>query len=261
MPRKIVSMSVCVIIALSLFVGLPRSSSACGPCGSPDFMAGLWQKWVDGNTIQVYPGSLSVSGAMLSLMSAANCTLSGNLRTGESEAANRYYYLYVVNVNCSPIFKFSELAPARDVWGNVSGIEDGAGVGVGLYHPVENGWRYIGQVYNDASGSIMPFAKCYPGYWESEWTFFNTTGGVYISHALGALPKKSMMLFKSSLGDSSFVMTPYGSPGLSPTFGSSPRQWGGQASNTQIGWQFMDYVFDWGGTWRTSGYYKLILSL
>lgn len=229
---------------------------------NPDLLRGLWQKSVDANTIEVQPGRVDIFGTICSLTKAKQVTLSGNLRSGESEASSTYYYLYAIKEagrTCS--FKFSSVAPTMDVFGNVVSSFEDCDMSQAWYHPNEVGWRYVGQVYNDSSGNILGFDKCKPGYWESQWRAFDASSGsdndLFSIPFLGHTMDAKLLASKDSPSTGNYTFEPYYFDGTIYR-GARTRIEGSSTVDVVIvggGKNFFD-----GTSWQTTGYYKLILT-
>lgn len=229
---------------------------------SPNLLCGLWQKYVDANTIQIQPGEIEIAGVNCYLNRALNLTLSGNLRTGETESASTYHYLYAIKDTTGRglTFKFSKTAPTLDRYGNTVASFTDCYFKVSWYHPIEGRtWRYIGQVYNDSSSNIFTFAKCYPGYWESNWTSIPGLGTQTLNHGFGKIPVTAtvdVIFSTSSSGDSNLCKgLEYWSTN-SENFGT--RLMNAMSTNTIIA-NFGEQGAFYMSGWQTSGYYKIVI--
>lgn len=229
---------------------------------APGLLCGMWQKYVDANTIQIQPGEIEIAGVNCYVTKQTNLTLSGNLRSGETEGSSKYYYLYAVKDNNRNVsFKFSSIAPTMDRFGNSVASFNDCDMKQDWYHPGEgNTWRYIGQIYNDASSNILPFDKCKPGYWESSWTSIPGTVTQTLPHAFGKIPFNTIDLFASTAVTGT-------NPHKIPSYFVSTSSQGIGAMityNTALSTTTLTVNFGAGGifnngSWQTTGYYKLII--
>lgn len=216
-----------------------------------------WIKSTDSNTIQVQPGEIEINGVICQVSSPVTITLSGNLKSGLTEAASTYYYLYAIKGTGRGVsYVFDTQQPLMDRYGNLLSSFDDCDMTKAWFHPTLGlNYRYIGQVYNDASLNIIQFSKMKPGYWESPWNSFS--GAFSVAHALGKIPKNINTLFSSSsTGSPTFKARTYYY--ATNTYGSCP---GDSISNTSV--PFLvgagGGIFN-GSTWSTSGYYKCVLT-
>lgn len=221
-------------------------------------------KYIDANTVQVQPGEVEINGAICQVTQPISVTLSGNLEAGLTEAANTYYYMYAVRGtgrSCS--FMFSTTAPLMDRYGNTIASFDLVDQRKAAFHPTKGlNYRFIGQVYNDASSNILTFDKMYPGYWEGSWTAIPGTNDQLLKHGSGKIPIPS---FVKLLVNSSASST--GAKTAAPYFTSGGNGYGVMFDNsltvttTNIA---LAIYFGLAGifqssSWQTTGYYKLII--
>ncbi|MHB8068783.1 MAG: hypothetical protein ACYDIC_12900 [Desulfobaccales bacterium] len=247
---------ICLAPSTSMAVVVPAYST-------PGLLSGLWQKSINSSTIEIQPGDIEIGGIIYYQGTPAQITLSGNLRAGETVQANTYYYLYAVMTNSGTLsYEFSSVQPTMNQFGTTGIDFESADPNTPLYHPIEGlSWRYIGQVYTDASSNILPFDKVKPGYWESSWTPIPGVQTHILGHGLAKFPKTVHMVCSQSANGSN--------PAIPPSLywvGSGDfvgfQQYGGVLTQTSIPIYFGTYGIYWGvdNGWHTSGYYKLILT-
>lgn len=264
-----------LLLGSLIFLAHSPSMAVVPVCASPGLLNGLWQKSIDNNTVEIQPGCVEIGGIIYYQQTPAQITLSGNLRTGETEQPSTYYYLYTIMSNSGTLFYgFSSVQPTMNQFGTTGIDFESADPNTPLYHPLEGlSWRYIGQVYNDASSNIVPFDKVKPGYWESSWTPLQPFGipipGVlaqFLNHGLAKIPNTMHMLCSQASDGSN--------PAIPPSFywdkncyiGFHPRnhphdlQDGGVLSKTLMPVAYGAKGIYYDTAWRTSGYYKLILT-
>ena len=217
----------------------------------------LWSKSVDADTIEVQSGDVEINGIVHNVATAKEVTLSGNLRTTESETASTYYYLYAIKSDARvPTYKFSTSKPTLNRFGQTVDFDETVGENP-LYHPIEGTtWRYIGQVYNDASSNILSFSKCKPGYWESTWNAIPAGTYNVIPHGLSTIPITcDYMCSSSSIGSDPQISSElfyYGN-----YYGVSVnRKLPSTTSSINTYFSAEGIWYD-GGVWQTTGYYKL----
>lgn len=228
----------------------------------PNLFSGLMLEYVNADTITVHSGNLEINATNYILTSNTQITLSGNLRSGETETANTFYYLYAIGgVETYPTFKFSATAPTI----NRNGISVSSFANIdpteAWFHPTEGfTWRYIGQVYNNSSSDIITFYKSSPWYWESAWTALGSLGGTQsIPHSFGKIPSKIDLLC-STTSDGALVYVP---PRLYNNVvydGSSTGiEIRGNISNISIPLTIGTANIFYTTSWRTTGYIKVII--
>lgn len=118
--------------------------------------------YVDANTVQMQPGEIEINGAIMKVTKATNVTLSGNLKSGLTEAASTRYYMYAVRPanGTTPTYVFDTQAPLMDRYGNLAASFDTIDIARAWFHPTLGFmYRYIGYVDNDASSNIKSFNK------------------------------------------------------------------------------------------------------
>lgn len=227
----------------------------------PGKLSGMWQKSIDGNTIEIQPGCLEIASVICHQTTALQITLSGNLRTGETETADTIYYLYAVKgANNSLTYKFSSTAPLLDRYGNTIGSFENCDPTQDWYHPTEgNTWRYIGQVYNLPSGDILGFSKCSVSRWEGAWTAIPSSRSsnlIGLSHGFGKASFDYTFRFKKALADTQIYNTYTYSDNIS--VGACPL---GAVNNKGLSALFgVSGVFYDNTAWVNTGYYKLIIT-
>ena len=228
-------------------------------CQTPGLIQGMWQKSIDNDTIEINPGSLEIAGVICNQTSKKQITLSGNLRNGETELANTYYYLYAIQgLGRTLSYKFSSIAPLMDRFSNIISSFDDCDSNQSWHHPNEGiAWRYIGQVYNNASSNIVPFDKCYPGYWESSWlTLPGNTNFFNLNHSFGKNKYKNInILAKNNVSEQIVRNVPKVFSDVNDVFYGYLI-----LNNTTItsNIKFYERVFT-DGTWKTAGIYKVIM--
>lgn len=227
---------------------------------SPNLLTGLWSKYVDVNTIQVNPGEIEIAGVNCYLSKATNITFSSNLRSGETESATTYYYLYAIKEGGRNLsFKFSSVAPLMDRYGNTVSSFDDCDFKTSWYHPNEGlTWRYVGIVYNNASSNLVSFDKCYPGYWESVWTSFAQTDTL-LNVKCGRIKTLNDLILIGSASSSGTNKAPIPSRIIDGSSVYGITQNGASTTNIAVPVTFGSTGVFNDGSWKTSGYYKVIV--
>jgi len=229
-------------------------------CQTPGLLQGMWQKSIDANTVEIQPGSIEIKGIVHNQGSKKQITLSGNLRTGETEAANTYYYLYAVSsIGRTISYKFSSIAPTMDRFGNLVSSFEECDPNQSWHHRNEGiTWRWIGQVYNNSFSDILGFDKCSTKYWEGKWTSINWTSNSRntISHGYGKIPINREIAY-SETGTGAPINTNHS---YHEGFGinlTNPTPF--TNSVFYIGTGVTNYWANSAGVWVTTGYYKAII--
>lgn len=225
-------------------------------------------KYVDANTVQVQPGEVEINGAVMRVSRPTDVTLSGNLRSGLTEAANTVYYMYAVRgpQGSVPTLMFDTQPPLMDRYGNIAASFEDCNSEKAWMHPMlGNMYRWVGQVLNDASSNILAFTKCAPGLWEGAWAPTPASGAAYaVPHAFGKSSFKPRVAMKSALSDAADNECPTYFSVSDVSYGAHIGSYGtvGAPAKTTSAMSllFATNMFFRDGAWRTSGYYKLILT-
>lgn len=235
---------------------------------SPNLIT-TWIKSIDNDTIQIQPGEIEISGAICNISIPTSITLSGNLMTGLTETTSTYYYLYAIRGSGRDLtYVFDTVAPTMDRYGNIVSSFQDCDFSKGWFHPTYGiNYRFIGQVYNNASSNILAFDKMKPGYWESGWTSLPTTESwVSLSHAFGKPPTgKDIKLIGSSTTSSSGART---ITSIYYTYTTVNNGFGVFLDCNPNAISTSNLLYVWFGgagiflstSWQTTGYYKLIIS-
>ena len=186
-------------------------------------------------------------------------SLSGNLRTGETELNDTLYFLYAVRgFGMSLSYKFSDQPPLMDRYGNQVASFDDCDVDQDWYHPIEgHTWRYIGQIFNDSESNIVPFDKCKSGYWESNMRPISINYNTEL-HAFGKALYNKSFKFSAIENPTTYLQhvtyfnaaSGYGSQ-IYNSSGTNLVIWGGPSGI------FYDSLIP---IWYTTGFMKFILT-
>lgn len=223
----------------------------------PDMLRGMSLAYNNNSSVTINPGCIEIDGSIYYLSSSTTASLVDDMRSGESESASTYYYLYAI-AGSSLTFGFSATAPTEDRFGNsVSGIDD-TDTSQGWYHPTEGSdWRWIGQVYNKSNSNISHFTKCTPSVWIGWWVSIGTST-TSLSHGMSALPKNLSAFFSSNSNGSSPVHRLDWCWSGSDQYGCRLGH-NGVITSTSIPVLMGNNGIFHNGSWRTSGYIQLVL--